>query len=198
MLLALAPAALAADNPEDILLEQVYAGGGSTLYCGTEFTRSSRLKVDYIYPEKQLLRHFSCITSRQCSSKDGYAEVAGDLHNLYPVERSVELDRRGTKFADLPENVEFSECGYQLSFQTFDPPKSARGNIARAYVYMHKQHKLPLAGNIEMYQRWSKEDPPDDAEKARNSAIFRIQGNRNPYIDDPSLLDRMTGNSGRF
>lgn len=188
----------AADDAEDILLDQVYAAGGKTLYCETEFTRSSRLKVDYIYPEKQLLRHFGCITSRQCASKAGYADVAGDLHNLYPVERSVELDRRGTKFADLPDNVETAECGYQLSFQTFDPPPSARGNIARAYVYMHKQHDLPLAGNMEMYQRWNKEDPPDDAERARNSAIFRIQGNRNPYIDDPELIERMIGNSGRF
>lgn len=180
-------------DAEDSLLRQVYAGGGQTLYCQSDFKPGDRLKVDYVYSEKQLLRHFGCITGRQCLSKDGFKQVIEDMHNLYPVDRSVELDRRGTLFGDLPDNVESTNCGYQLSFQTFDPPDHAKGNIARAMIYMHKQHGLPLVGALPMYQRWNQEDPPDDAEKARNSSIFRIQGNRNPYIDDPSLVDRISG-----
>ena len=191
-LLILIPVVVWADA-EDTLLKQVYVAGGTTLYCNSDFKPGDRLKVDYIYSEKQLLRHFGCITSRQCASKNGFEDVMGDLHNMYPVERQSELDRRGTLLGDLPDNVEASPCGYQLSFQTFDPPAYARGNIARAMVYMHKQHDLPLIGALPMYKRWNQEDPPDEAEKARNGAISRIQGNRNPYIDDPSLIEKMSG-----
>ncbi len=32
---------------------------------------------------------------------------------------------------------------------------------------------------------WSQQDPPDDAERARNEVIYSFQGNRNPFIDHP-------------
>ncbi|MEE4250441.1 MAG: endonuclease, partial [Alcanivoracaceae bacterium] len=101
------------------------------------------------------------------------------------------VDRRGSLFGDLPEDSRQSDCGYRSAFQTFDPPDHAKGNVARAMLYMHIQHKLPLVGNLEMYKRWNQLDPPDDDEKARNGAIGRIQGNRNPYIDNPELIDRL-------
>ena len=182
-----------ADDVEDMLLKSVYPQGGTTLYCGREFKNGERLKVDYVYSEKQLMRHFGCITARQCSSKPGYEDVATDMHNLYPIERIVELDRRGSQFGDLPDDVETRKCGYQLSFQTFEPPDSAKGNVARAMLYMHMQHGLPLIGPLEMYKRWNKLDPPDAEEKQRNNIIERIQHNRNPYIDKPELIDQMTG-----
>lgn len=178
---------------EDVLLRQVYISGGETLYCQAEFSPGDRLKVDYVYSEKQLLRHFGCITSRQCARKEGFADVMEDLHNMYPIQRQSELDRRGTLLGDLPDNVEASPCGYQLSFQTFDPPPHAKGNIARAMIYMHKQHGLPLIGALPMYKRWHQEDPVDEAEQARNASIGRLQGNRNPYIDNASLIDNLTG-----
>lgn len=190
--LTAASPALAADAEEQ-LLRTVYAQGGKTLYCDTPFSPGDRLKIDMIYSEKQLLRHFGCITPRQCASKSGFTEVAGDMHNMYPIVRSTDLDRRGSLFGDLPDDVETRECGYQLSFQTFDPPDHAKGNVARAMIYMHMQHKLPLVGPLDLYQRWSKTDPPDAEEKRRNDAIAKLQGNRNPYIDKPDLIERMTG-----
>ncbi|MEE8233859.1 MAG: endonuclease, partial [Gammaproteobacteria bacterium] len=39
---------------------------------------------------------------------------------------------------------------------------------------------------------WNKEDPPSDQEKVRNDKIEKIQGRRNPYIDDPSLADQIS------
>lgn len=179
-------------DADDTLTNQVYAAGGSTLYCKSPFSAGDRgVKVDSIYGAHLLLRHFSCITARQCSSKPGYDAVAGDLHNLYPIQRTTEVDRRGSLFGDLPDDSRENDCGYRSAFQTFDPPDHAKGNVARAMLYMHRQHNLPLVGNLEMYKRWNLLDPPDEDEKARNGAIGRIQGNRNPYIDNPELVDRL-------
>lgn len=183
-------APLGAEEAGDILLKQVYAGGGKTLYCDAEFQPGDRgIEADSIYDSKALLRQFGCITSRQCGNKPDYVAVANDLHGLYPIQRSVVVDRRGSQFGDLPAGTGEKECGYQTSFQTFTPPDHAKGNVARAMIYMHRQYRLPLIGTLQMYQSWSELDPPDEAELARNAAIARIQGNRNPYIDKPELME---------
>jgi len=185
-------------DPLELLVNRVYSNGGTTLYCQSEFDPGDRrIRADSIYSSNLLLRHFGCITARQCASKPGFNEVADDLHNLYPIQRSVEIDRRGSQFGDLPPDSRESDCGYQMSFQTFEPPDHAKGNVARAMLYMHRQHSLPLVGTMEMYQRWHRLDPPDDNEIARNRAIGRIQGNTNPYIDNPDLVDRLSNLPGR-
>jgi deoxyribonuclease I len=193
----LAACSYAIADPFDLLLNRVYADGGTTLYCQNSFSPSDRgVRFDSIYGNHLLLRHFGCITSRQCAARPEFNAVANDLHNIYPIQRSVEVDRRGSQFGDLPPDSRTSDCDYKLSFQTFEPPDHAKGNVARAMLYMHQHHKLPLVGTLEMYQRWSRLDPPDDAEKARNAAIGRIQGNRNPFIDNPDLAEQL-GRIGR-
>jgi deoxyribonuclease I len=194
------PSLSLANDPTEVLLNRVYASGGQTLYCGAGFSAGDRgIRVDSIYGSHLLLRHFGCITSRQCANKPEYVAVASDLHNLYPMQRSVEIDRRGSQFGDLPPDSRENDCGYRIAFQTFEPPEHAKGNVARAMLYMHRHHNLPLVGTLEMYQRWHRLDPPDPAERARNEAIGRIQGNRNPFIDNPDLVDRLSniGNIGR-
>ena len=183
---------------EEEALKQAYGGQGETLYCQEPFGPRDRFKVDYIYSEKQLLQHFGCLTSRQCSRKEPFAEAHSDLHNMYPIERSVAIDRRGSTFDDSPDDVvDPVACGYRLSYLQFEPPDHAKGNVARALVYMSKRHDLPLPSNANLLKQWNEVDPPDEAERARNRAIQRIQGNSNPYIDDPSRMDSISGLRGR-
>ncbi len=40
-------------------------------------------------------------------------------------------------------------------------------------------------------RKWHEQDPVDDKELARNSAIQEIQNNRNPFIDEPQLVDQI-------
>ena len=179
---------------EDQLQAVVYAQGGNTLYCGTEFSASDRIKFDYIYNAQRLVKHYGCITARQCSSNESFNAAYEDMHNIYPIERKVDLDRRGSLFGITAVNARTNECGYSVSFQTFYPPAHARGNVARAILYMHQTYQLPLlGGTLAMYKAWNNEDPPDDAERARNNAIAAIQNKRNPYIDDPELADKIDG-----
>lgn len=186
------PAALANDAEDQIF--EIYTGTGKSLYCGTEIRSATRFKIDYLYSEKQLLKQFGCLTARQCQKKEGFVAVANDLHNLYPVERSVVLDRRGSTFDDSPDDgVAATECGYRISYLRFEPPDHAKGNVARALAYMSQRHNLPLVANAELLRQWSEVDPPDEAEQARNQAIQRLQGNSNPFIDDPGRMNDLTG-----
>ena len=44
-----------------------------------------------------------------------------------------------------------------------------------------------------LYLQWAKDDPVDDIERARNEAVYKIQGNRNPFVDFPDLADYIWG-----
>lgn len=38
---------------------------------------------------------------------------------------------------------------------------------------------------------WNKLDPPSQVEKLRNDTVQKIQGNRNPFVDHPDLVERV-------
>ena len=72
--------------------------------------------------------------------------------------------------------------------------KEIRGDASRAYLYMSFQYKIPLGDSLEnLLRKWHFEDPPDEWEEKRNDLIELIQGNRNPFIDQPDLVERVAG-----
>jgi endonuclease I len=65
--------------------------------------------------------------------------------------------------------------------------------MARAMFYMSVRYWMPLDDDMEEDLRvWNVLDPVDDSERERNERIKAIQGNRNPFIDDPELVDQIT------
>jgi endonuclease I len=97
--------------------------------------------------------------------------------------------------------TEVSRMGYANGSSgplVFEPRPSVRGDIARALLYFHLRYHFDrpagystsnFAQERDLLIQWAKDDPPDSAERARNDAVQRAQGNRNPYIDWPALLD---------
>ena len=97
----------------------------------------------------------------------------------------------------------------------FEPNDEVKGDIARIYFYMVTCYedkisgwtstgdsKYVFAGNkypgltdwvLDMMMRWSKLDPIDDVEKARNIAVYGVQKNRNPFVDYPGLEEYIWG-----
>lgn len=184
------------DTPERQFLKQVYANGGKTLYCQEVFQPGDRVSIEHIYDERRLAQHFGCRTSRLCQSNQQFVDVSRDRHSLFPVTRRAELDRRRTLFGDLPANTATdTQCGYKQAFQVFEPPQSAKGDVARAMLYLYDRYDIPLLGTLEMYQRWHRDDPVDDEERRRNNVIEQVQGNRNPFIDEPDRAESLQGSS---
>jgi endonuclease I len=46
----------------------------------------------------------------------------------------------------------------------------------------------------ELLVRWHNEHPVQDWERARNDSVYKVQGNRNPFMDHPELVNKIWGN----
>lgn len=119
-----------------------------------------------------------------------------DLHHLFPVDNRANSVRSNHLFGEIElarethESCSASSIGVikKTNITGFLPPKSHRGNVARALFYFSVRYKLSIPNEQEIYlKQWDKEDPVDLDEKNRHEEIFKIQGNRNPFIDYPQL-----------
>lgn len=122
-----------------------------------------------------------------------------DLHHLYPTASTINSQRSNLPFAEVNDSQEMfcdeSDIGSAVSTGTgtyFEPPDSHKGNIARSLFYFSIRYQMPIDPVQEAYLRlWHKEDPIDAKEKTRHEIIFKYQKNRNPFIDNPALVDQI-------
>ena len=56
------------------------------------------------------------------------------------------------------------------------------------------EYKPYVKWQMDMLLRWAKEDPVSQKEILRNEAVYKVQGNRNPYVDYPGLEEYVWGN----
>ena len=172
---------------------QLYADGGWTLYCGEQFTADRRtttgkaVGIEHIYSVDAMLNLLGCRTRAECRARpDGrFAKMEADMHNLYPDWQALVIYRNSREFGLVEgEYWRFDDCDVEWSSGTFEPRPIARGNVARALLYMHETYQVPLdAATLDVLRAWHAEDPPSRQERLRNDAIQKLQGRRNPWID---------------
>ena len=119
--------------------------------------------------------------------------MQSDMHNLFPSIGEVNGDRSNFVFGEIEgEERKYGQCDFEVKNRIAEPKESFRGNIARSYFYMSHQYKMKISDEYEeMLREWHFSDPPDDWERDRNSLIEDVQGNRNPFIDYPELVERV-------
>ena len=89
------------------------------------------------------------------------------------------------------EDWRFDDCDFEWKTGIVEPRQIARGNIARAMLYMHSRYDIPVEKNaLVLFKVWNRIDPPSKQEKVRNDIIERLQGKRNLYIDRPSIAEQ--------
>lgn len=106
------------------------------------------------------------------------------MHNIFPMIEEPVIPVETSNFSGL---WEYRYCKKEGTLR-----KEISGNASRAYLYMSFQYKIPLEKGLENSLRtWHLEDPPDEWEEKRNDLIEVVQGNRNPFIDQPELVERV-------
>lgn len=125
-----------------------------------------------------------------------YEPAKSDLHHLFPTDSKAN-SRRGSYYFGEVINVVWQDGGSVLGRNNkgktvFTPPAKHRGDVARSLFYFSIRYQKNIANFEEsVLKKWHKDDPVDQKELRRNDAISRLQKKRNPFIDDPSLVDRI-------
>lgn len=123
-----------------------------------------------------------------------------DLHHLFPSDMRANSTRSNHPFAEVSgkathNNCQDSQIGFAIddhNVKSFEPPREHKGNVARALFYFSTRYKIKIDDLQAKYLKiWNEEDPVDVAEMERNEKIMKLQGNRNPFIDYPELINRL-------
>jgi len=125
--------------------------------------------------------------------------MRGDLHHLFACESGCNSFRGNTPyfdFADFEEAVR-TDCGKREG-NRFEPSQG-KGPVARAVLYFILRYPGEVNATDKEYEferirtllEWHQAHPVTKYERHRNSVAFRKQGNRNPLIDFPELVDRI-------
>ena len=98
----------------------------------------------------------------------------------------------------------------------FEPADEYKGDFARMYLYfvtcyqdyswkssalsMFAQNSYPTlnAYGQSLLLKWHRQDPVSQKEIDRNNAVYSFQGNRNPFIDYPNMVEYIWGDSTNY
>ena len=174
-----------------VFWKTLYPDGGQDLYCGESFARfDRRYNIEHVFPMSWVTRSLQCGSRRQCRERSArFNQIESDMHNLYPARADLNEARGAMAYAEIPgEQWVEPACDLEIDQgqRRVEPRPAARGNIARAMLYMADTYpELELySRQRSLMERWHREDPVDEAERQRNRRIMHLQGRGNPWIGD--------------
>ena len=130
------------------------------------------------------------------------APMKSDLHHIFPTFIGVNGMRGSEPFGEVSQASYSTLSGSKLGAEGFEPVDAVKGDVARALFYFlvrYNDRKIRdgmdyrdfWVDRVAMFMAWHLQDPPDAAERRRNDLIDRYQGNRNPFVDDPRLVEKV-------
>lgn len=191
-------------NPESVILED-YKVISQKYEEFQEFLRKIRDMEFGSFRELKLSERLLKMNTEHIVPQSWFGAVEpmkGDLHHLFVCEPECNIARSNFPFEDFsfynpesPNEPIHNFCGIAAS-EKFEP-EYGKGTAARAMLYFLLRYPIAIKKafrveiDIPLLVRWHREFPAGLYEKHRNQAIYRIQGNRNPFIDMPDLVDNI-------
>lgn len=142
-----------------------------------------------------------------------------DLYNLNPSDQRANSQKSNYPPGHVKKGDKFDNGSFRMDvakssgygYICWEPAPEYRGDFARAYFYMATAYEylnwtaypqyisnanyLMFSDSIQkVLLDWHRADPVSDKELCRMDNISDIQGNRNPYIDYPELVEYIWGN----
>ncbi|MDE5561331.1 MAG: endonuclease [Bacteroidaceae bacterium] len=141
-----------------------------------------------------------------------------DLFNLMPSDSEANSRKSNYAMGEVVSvshdngSIRIGKCR-EVTNNVWEPEDRWKGDFARTYMYMVtcysdltwrsngldqlENNEWPTFNDwtMDMVLRWSRQDPVDEIELARNEAVYGIQGNRNPFVDFPNLCEYVWGDS---
>jgi len=135
-----------------------------------------------------------------------------DIHHIRPTDNSANSSRGNKPYGEVShtesnrKKVTISgygsvDYGYANS-NYFEPLDEVKGDVARIIFYLLVRYSdadnksiTGVAQSIEILIKWNELDPVDSLEQKRNEEAYKLQGNRNPFIDNSDFANAIFGNS---
>ena len=144
-----------------------------------------------------------------------------DLHHVYSVD-AMANDKRSAWIYDEVKSTSWSNnLGSKLGTSAnwsgetaFEPVDEYKGDVARVYFYMltcYMNKDFTQGGkgyryfsysngvcdfqskSLALMLKWHRQDPVSDKEITRNVKVFDLQGNENPFVVEPNLVEYIWG-----
>lgn len=144
-----------------------------------------------------------------------------DLYHLYPSEKDANMAKSNFPLGEVSTpsfNNSITKVGFPVSGQgggaqkVFEPADEYKGDFARTYFYMAtcyqnlhwtEKYTYMLSNNtfptlnawsVNLLLKWHRQDPVSEKERTRQEEVYKVQSNRNPFIDYPELAEYLWGN----
>lgn len=120
--------------------------------------------------------------------------MKSDLFHLFPTDDVANNTRASYPFG-MVNNPTWTVGGSKYAAGIFEPRDAHKGEVARAMLYFvmrYQNYNNFLDTQENILKQWHQQFPPTVVETTRANAIFTQQNNRNPFIDYPQLVDRIT------
>jgi len=149
-------------------------------------------------------------------------QTYNDLFNLNPSNSSANSSKGSWPIAVVDGTTSYSNGVIKVgksssrpggTIDAWEPADEYKGDFARSYMYMvtsYEDFSTKWTGNsvnqldnntypvfeqwtVDLFLKWNAQDPVSAKEISRNNEVYKIQGNRNPYIDYPLLAEYVWG-----
>ncbi len=168
---------------------------------------------EYVTPTPQYSREHRVAKSWYDFTNLGQAILdvpeGADMHLLDLVQNDVNTSRSNLPFGEVTSNpwsnsyLEYVIGRDHRNIIVTEPRNDRKGDVARAHFYTMLAYNGKYGENwgldnlltnaqdqeLQVFLDWHNQDPVDDFEKTRNQYVYEKQGNRNPFIDFPQLVD---------
>jgi hypothetical protein len=153
----------------------------------SECTGCENMNVEHVFPQ-------SFFGSKK--------PMVSDVHMLMATLEHPNSIRGRLPFGPVREADYSNKAGAKRGNGRFEPPNFSKGRVARKMLYSFiRYHDYPFFqrtrtvnfwnAQIAILLDWNRRYPPTIEEAAQNDHAEKFQGNRNPFVDDPSLADRI-------
>ena len=130
----------------------------------------------------------------------GFDNAGSDVHALRAIDTDMNTLRSNRLFDAGQGHAQLTARGL------YYPGDEWKGDVARMMMFMYLRYPTqciatnvgygpttyaPLNDMPDIFLEWNAEDPVSDFERARNEIAYDLQGNRNPFIDNPALATKI-------
>lgn len=120
--------------------------------------------------------------------------MRSDIHHLFPTDVSSNSERGNDAFG-VVSNASWSQGGSKSGGGKFEPRDVQKGATARAMMYFvlrYQDYTNFFQSQEALLYSWHQTYLPSAFEQQRNVDIAAVQNNRNPFVDYPQLMKRMS------